>query len=207
METELFLIRHGETKWNRELKFQGHADPGLNERGIEQAQTTAQFFANHCFDRFYSSDLKRAEQTAEIIAAPHKLPILSLKDLREINYGHWEGQTYRQLWAKDPQGMEKWSNNPLAINPPAGEALDDFQSRVVNSFLSLIKDSAGKKVVVVGHGGTIMVYLAYLLQMPLRLCYRFQLDNLGISRVIFYDQGPIIKMINNTGHLKNTCIA
>lgn len=201
MVTELFLIRHGETKWNRELRFQGHADLELNQRGIEQAQITAHFLTEHRFDRFYSSDLKRAGQTAEILAAPHNLPVLSRKDLREINYGDWEGQTYRQLWEQEPQSLEKWSQDPSAIKPPGGETLPDFQLRVVNSFLSLIKESAGKRIVVICHGGTLMVYLAYVLQMPLKLCNRFQFDHLGVSRIILYEQNPIISMLNNTGHL------
>lgn len=201
MVTELFLIRHGETKWNRELRFQGHADLELNQRGLEQAQITAHFLAEHRFDRFYSSDLKRAGQTAEVLAAPHNLPVSARKDLREINYGDWEGQTYRQLWEQEPQSLEKWSQDPSAIKPPGGETLPDFQLRVVNFFFSLIKESAGKRIVVICHGGTLMVYLAYILQMPLKLCNRFQFDHLGISRIIVYEQNPIISMLNNTGHL------
>src|SRR5690349_15996562 len=102
--TTLLLARHGETDWNREGRWQGWADPPLNELGRRQATRLAEQLRTIPFDAVYSSDLRRAHETAEILAAPHAVPIVVDPALREIDIGSWSGLTRAEIAARFPNG-------------------------------------------------------------------------------------------------------
>ena len=102
METHVYLVRHGETAWNRERRFQGHQDVPLSPAGLFQAERLAQRLKSETFDAVYSSDLKRAVQTAEIVARELALPVVTLKGLRERSMGEWEGLTQEEVAARFP---------------------------------------------------------------------------------------------------------
>jgi len=91
--TKIILVRHGQTLWNNIGKYQGHTDVPLSKTGIEQASKVAKRLKNDKITAIYSSDLKRAKQTAEIIALEHNLPVITNTRFREINFGVWEGKT------------------------------------------------------------------------------------------------------------------
>ena len=100
--TTLLLARHGETEWNREGRWQGWADPPLNETGREQARALREQLRETPFDAVYSSDLRRAHETAEIVAAPHGVPVIADEGLREIDVGSWSGLTRAEQEARFP---------------------------------------------------------------------------------------------------------
>src|SRR5437667_11321226 len=102
--TTLLLARHGETDWNREGRWQGWADPPLNEAGREQARALAEQLRTMPFDAVYSSDLRRAHETAEIVGRPHHVPIRVDRDLREIDIGSWSGLTRAEIDVQFPDG-------------------------------------------------------------------------------------------------------
>jgi broad specificity phosphatase PhoE len=95
MVCRVYLVRHGETEWNATRKVQGHSDVSLSEKGREQARLLSKRLASEKFDCFYSSDLDRAVETARILAAPHNLDVNVTSDLRELNFGTWEGMHFR----------------------------------------------------------------------------------------------------------------
>src|SRR5213082_1136682 len=106
--TEILLVRHGETEWNRESRFQGHADPSLNELGREQAAELAAALAGERLAAVYSSPLRRALETAQIIAAPHRLDAVPVDGLREVDVGSWQGLTRDEVEHRFPQQFRRW---------------------------------------------------------------------------------------------------
>ena len=105
--TTLLLARHGETDWNRARRWQGHADRPLTDRGRAQAAALGDRLANIALDAVYSSDLRRARETAEAVALPHGLDVIELPELREVDVGSWEGLTRAEAEAKFPDGFRR----------------------------------------------------------------------------------------------------
>jgi probable phosphoglycerate mutase len=136
--TTILLARHGETDWNRELRFQGHADEPLNDTGRAQARRLAADLAEARIVAVYSSDLRRASETAEIVAASLGLPIVLDARLREIDVGSWQGHTRGELDGR----------------PWDGETHDDHRRRVVAAVGAIAGVHPGGTVLVVAHGGT-----------------------------------------------------
>lgn len=128
--TQLYLIRHGETSWNVEGRYQGQFDPPLNERGRRQAETTAKTLAPLGFEAIYSSDLARAYQTAAALAEVTGLPIQVDPRLREIHQGAWQGVLIGDIRVRWPQEIEGWEHDPWRHHPPGGETLQQMQTRL-----------------------------------------------------------------------------
>jgi broad specificity phosphatase PhoE len=137
--TELLLVRHGETDWNAERRWQGHADVPLNERGREQARRLADSFPEDDVDAIYASDLVRARETAEILGARLGLPVVVDRDLREIDVGSREGLTGEEV------GIREWD----------GEAYEAHRERTLRALARIVAGHPGSRVLVVAHGGTL----------------------------------------------------
>ena len=137
--TTILLARHGETDWNRQLRFQGHADRPLNDTGRRQARELAARLAGEPIAGVYASDLRRAAETADIVAEALSLPVVVDPRLREIDVGSWEGRTRAEL-----DGV-----------PWDGETYDAHQRRVVEALRAVAAAHPGETVLVVAHGGTL----------------------------------------------------
>ncbi len=199
-DRELYIVRHGETEWNKNHKYQGQKDVKLNKTGKKQARLSAEALADVDLEAVCSSDLSRARKTAERIAEKHQLEVKSYADLQEIDFGEWEGKSYQEIIEEEKQRFDAWLNNPGSTSPPAGENMDDLQQRVCKAFAQILQLSAAK-IAVVAHGGTIRAYLLHLLGMPLKNYTRLHFDNAGISRVKFYEGNPVVTQVNTTAHL------
>jgi len=195
-ETHIYLVRHGETDWNKNLRFQGQTDILLNETGIQQAIKVREFLKNKKLNYIFSSDLSRAIQTAEIIADNHNLKLIKYQGLREMNFGEWEGMTYTEIKENYPELVNKWFEDPSSVNPPGGESLQDFQDRVSDDFNEIINKHRDKKLLAVAHGGVIRTWLASVLKMPLAHYWKLEVDNTGISLLKYYDDSPVLKYLN-----------
>ncbi|WP_035100209.1 histidine phosphatase family protein [Aneurinibacillus terranovensis] len=151
----IYLIRHGETDWNVQRRVQGHSDIPLNKRGIEQANRLAKHLKGESIDYICSSDLERAYHTAEIIANETGLSVHKYMDLRERNYGVWEGKDYetiRSVFADvAPQNP---SNERLLI-----ESFSELQERGMNCIQTILQANEAKHIVLVSHGGMINALL------------------------------------------------
>ncbi len=203
MKTELIIVRHGETKWNNMHRYQGIMDIELNETGYEQAQKAAEFLKDKKLNCVYASDLKRARNTAEIISKHHNLQPNTLAGLREMNFGDWEGMNFKEIERDYYDLFEKWKEDPTSVSPPGGEMLAEFQKRIIDSLEKIISNQQGDNtVLVVSHGGAIRIMLAYYLKIPLQYFWRIDIDNASVSKMVFFDDAPIIKFVNCTTHLE-----
>ena len=149
--TRLILVRHGETDWNVEGRYQGQADPPLNRRGEEQAHRVAQALQNKGVDVIYSSPLKRAWQTAQIIAEYTHAPVYAEPRLMEINQGEWEGLHVSEIAARYPDLFRQWEEDPWRVRIPGGETLQEVQQRVYEAVDDIVAKHPGQTVVLVRH--------------------------------------------------------
>lgn len=177
---KLYLIRHGETDWNLEQRFQGMADIPLNASGRQQAQWVAARFETISFQHIFSSDLSRAYETAQIIAQLSNIPIQSHLALREINVGDWQGYTWTEIQEKFPEHTTH--QNPKSIDDAShhGESIRQFYLRVSLGMNDILNRIHNEDTVVVTHGGTIRMILCYLLKLPLEQRDQYKISNVGV---------------------------
>ena len=152
--TTLILVRHGETDWNAQRRWQGHSDTRLNDAGREQARRLAEEFPR--VDAVYSSDLARARETAEIVAGTIGLEVRLDERLRERGFGSWEGLTMDEIESAFPDDKRAWlaGSGPGALD---AESFVAFATRVGSFVEDVGRRHAGEEVLVVAHGGTIRV--------------------------------------------------
>jgi broad specificity phosphatase PhoE len=150
--TTLLLARHGETDWNSERRWQGHADRPLNDRGREQARELAASL-DGTVAAIYSSDLQRARETAEIVGATLGLPVVLDASLREVDVGEWSGLVHTEIESRYPEGFARWRQGLHGWEQ--GESYDDMGVRVVAALLAIAARHPGETVLVVSHGGAI----------------------------------------------------
>jgi probable phosphoglycerate mutase len=203
MKTEIYLVRHGETEWNKEGKFQGCTDIRLSQEGIVQAGLLKEVFDNN-FDYVYTSPLSRAKQTAEILCQDHdKVKPVVIEDLREINFGAWEGLTIHQIREQYPEEYHTWRNDEIHGNLVGGDlTLRSAGTRAKDAILSLAEIHAGKKLVFVAHGGIIKAALIGIFDWKMTMYHRFFLGNTSVSKIsIGTSQVPILITLNDTSHL------
>jgi len=156
--TKVLLVRHGETDWNLGNRFQGHADPPLNETGRVQARELAATLAGRTFDAIYASPLRRAFETAEIIAAPHSLEPVPLDGLREVDVGGWQGLTRDEIEERFPEHYRRWLD--FGEGWDGGETYEEMGRRVVRTLLELARKHRGETLLCVTHGGPIRAAFA-----------------------------------------------
>ncbi|TCS33524.1 putative phosphoglycerate mutase [Paucimonas lemoignei] len=157
--TEILLIRHGETDWNTERRLQGHLDVALNAEGVRQAQALGQALRGEALDAIFSSDLSRARQTAEAIAAGRGVPVQIESGLRERCYGAFEGLRHDDIRQRYPEAYAAWQARELdARMPPgerSGETLREFSARAVGALVGLVVARQWRRIAVVSHGGVL----------------------------------------------------
>jgi broad specificity phosphatase PhoE len=151
--TTIFLARHGETDWNNQRRWQGHADRPLNDVGREQARELAETLAGRTIDVVYSSDLIRAYETARIVADRLGLPVEVDVGLREVDVGDWSGRAHDEVENTDPEGFRRWQGGGKGWS--GGESYEEMGSRVVGTVLRLAESHPGQTILIVSHGGSI----------------------------------------------------
>jgi 2,3-bisphosphoglycerate-dependent phosphoglycerate mutase len=156
-ETTILLVRHGETEWNAAKRIQGQTNSSLTERGRAQANTLADELDGESIAAVYSSDLDRARETAEILAARLDLPVVLDPALRERNFGSWEGKTVAELEEQWPGAWARWREG----NEGEGDVEDHLAlaERVRDAIRRLAAAHPGERILVVAHGGVIRVIL------------------------------------------------
>ena len=156
--TEILLARHGETDWNRESRFQGDADPPLNERGREQAAELAEALADEQLAAVYSSPLRRAFETAELVAARHGLPAVPVEGLREVDVGSWQALTRNEVERRFPEQFRNWLDYGQGWDD--GETYEAMGERALTALEELAARHDGERILAVTHGGPIRAAFA-----------------------------------------------
>jgi probable phosphoglycerate mutase len=156
--TQLLLVRHGQTSWNAEGRWQGHGDPGLSELGRRQALETAEALRTApepAWNLVVASDLERARATAEILAEALRLEVEVDARLRELDVGGWTGLTRAEIDARDPETLRAFETGEPSIRPGGGESRVQIRIRTRDCVRSLIERFAGRRLIVVTHLGVI----------------------------------------------------
>lgn len=166
MATELILVRHAKTALNVQGMFQGHLDEPLGELGLAQARDAAPGLAALAADALYCSDLQRARQTAEAVAAASGLPLHTDDRLREIHCGTWQGRTVEEVAVEFPELIELRRSGADFRRSPTGETAAELADRVTAALEDIIRANKNQRVLVVAHGLAIRVGVARLLGLP-----------------------------------------
>lgn len=196
----IFLVRHGQTRWNAEQRAQGHTDTPLDERGSEQADLLARAFQSEPLGRVVASDLERAWRTAKGVADAQGLQVEHLAALRERAFGDWEGMAFEQIGAAFLEQEQATGTPREEIRPPAGESQLDVWRRLETVAEDLLKSEA--PVMVVSHGGTCSLLLAKLLRGTLYTARSFRFDNTGVTTLVRRPDGGLqLLRYNDTSHL------
>jgi len=209
--TELYLIRHGETEWNRAGLWQGHKDSPLTENGIEQAESLAERFVKDkiTFDAVYSSDLERAHHTCRILTTPfpgHGEQIILEPGLRERALGPLEGLTLEEIKKKFPEDAARHAAGDPQYRPEGGESWADTFARSCHYLREIVRRHDGQRVLAVSHGGVLGMALRDALGLNLLPPRRFQLPNTGLNVFEFEDHNWRLRTWGDTAHLKNVTI-
>ena len=157
-----YLIRHGETDFNKKRFFYGKADVSINETGKEQASKIHQLLKGRAISRIYTSQLKRTLETAAIIF-PDQIPT-AYKALNERDFGLWEGRTANEIQAAFPLVWEEWLESPFEVTPSKAEPFEKFKERVW-SIVQEIREKADPEIVIVGHLGVLRLIYQFLVNM------------------------------------------
>jgi broad specificity phosphatase PhoE len=161
--TTLLLARHGETDWNRARRWQGHADRPLTDRGRAQATALAERLADIELDAVYSSDLRRARETAEAVARAQGLDVVELPELREVDVGSWEGLTRDEAEVRFPDGFRRWRAGGTGWDD--GETYAAMSTRVLAAADRIANEHEGGRILIVSHGGPIRAIHGAALEM------------------------------------------
>ena len=170
--TTILLARHGETAWNREGRFQGWADPALNVEGRAQARALADRLRDTPFDAVYSSDLRRAHETAVIVAEPHHVAVVTDPGLREIDVGSWSGLTRAEIDERFP-----------GADHHDGETRAEHLDRVVATVERIARAHPGERILIVSHGGSLRALRRHSLDEPAH-----PIENCGVYELHFRDE-------------------
>ncbi len=198
---KLILARHGETVWNVEKIYRGRKDVNLDEVGIRQAELLGNYLSNWELTTIYSSPLRRAIETANIIARYQKIGVHVADGLIDINYGEWQALPEQEVKRLYPTLHNDWHNNPHRVRMPGGESLEDVRKRaieVVNDVLSKYQGS----VVLISHRVVIKVLICSLLGLDNSHFWNVKQDVGGITIFNYVDERLVLTRHNDTSHLK-----
>jgi len=179
--TELVLIRHGETDWNREARWQGQSDVPLNSTGIRQAQVAAEGLRGTRLEAIYTSDLQRARQTAEAVAAATGAYVRQDRRLREIGLGDWEGMTFDEIHRRDGGALDLFRGDPVNSRAPGGESVPEVRRRVLTCLQDILRAFPRGSVAVVSHGLALAVVKVLLLGLPLETVWQHEPANAAVE--------------------------
>lgn len=206
----LLLVRHGETEWNRQTRFQGQIDVPLNDNGRKQSQKAAEFLKDVQIDFAVTSPMLRPKETAQIILQYHPDVQLELNaELSEISHGLWEGKLESEIEQGFPGELQRWRETPAEVQMPEGENLQQVSDRAIAGWNDIVKAAAEsshqpKTCLVVAHDATNKVILCHLLGLGLEDFWKIKQGNCAVT-AIDYTQGPeglpVLQSINITTHL------
>jgi len=201
MTTRFILVRHGETAWNREGRYQGQMDTPLSPFGEEQGRLVAAALKDIAIDACYASPLYRAYHTAELCARYHGLPVIKDDRLLEINHGAWEGLTAAEVAERYPDLLHKWRTTVVDVTMPGGENISQVRDRAMAAIYEYTQRHAGQTVLLVAHDAVNKAVLCDILGIDLSRFWQIKQDNTCINVFERVDNTWRIVLLNSTTHL------
>ncbi len=196
---ELILIRHGSTLWNEERRIQGLSDIDLSDTGLDQARHLALSLKDHPISSIYSSPLKRARKTAEIINEYHQVPLYLEQDLTEMNHGDLEGISVQELITRRKDFLRKWLTDPASVSMPHGESFLELQTRAWKVIEGIL--TKGENVIVVAHNFTIASILCRIQNIPLMEFRSVCVDPASKTIIRFHHGLAYLELFNDRAYL------
>ena len=200
-------MRHGQSTWNHERRIQGQLDPPLSDEGRRQAARLGRRLAGREFAGLYSSDLKRAAETAQLVGQAVGVEPTPMAELREIYLGQWEGLRTEDLAARFPDAWARWTAEPDWDLVPGGEGAAAFEVRVGRALDALFRRHANGDVLVVTHGGVIQIALHHVVGRPGRGIFPFRIQNASVSVLEKRNGRMVVSGVNDIGHLEAGAVA
>ena len=195
------LLRHGQTELSVQKRFSGTGDQPLTEHGRLQAAAAAARLATSGATAVVSSPVRRARETAELVAAALDLEVAFEPGLRETDFGDWEGYTFAEVKQKWPRELDAWLAS-TAVEPPYGESFDATATRVRQARDRVLAAYGGQTVVLVSHVTPVKTLLRLALDAPPTALFRLHLDLASLSEVLWHADGSaVVRSMNDTGHL------
>lgn len=200
----IFLVRHGETEWNRIGRFQGRNDQPLNERGRKQAQALAEALQNENFKAIYTSPLPRSLETAGFIRAFHPgTPLIEEANFMEMDLGEFEGVEGRQWMEKNQTFVKAWAQNPSSVRMPGGESLQEVQSRALEALKAITTSYAsGDTLLICSHNFVLLTLLCHALEIPLDRFREVKKGTASFSVLSLKGSRFQVEVINERSHLE-----
>ena len=192
----LYLIRHGEVEGAADGKLIGRTDAPLSERGLVQSRRLSEQLAVAPLSAIYSSDLKRALSTAEVIAVRSRLHVQPNSDWREIDMGEWEGRKVSELHGEAPERVAPLFSNPASFEYPGGESFAAFTSRIQGALHRLLMTHPKGDVALVAHGGVCRTIIGSVLEMPMRNWLRLAQEYCCLNVIDWYGVNPVLRLLN-----------
>lgn len=200
--TSIYLVRHGQTAWNKEEIFRGRTDIPLDETGFKQAELAGKYFKGMVIQGIYSSPLSRAWQTAEGIARVKSLNVQSLEGLIDMSFGNWEGHALQEIERIDPETYRQWREEPHLVRLPGGETLDDVRFRAMASLKEVIEKHPGETLALVSHRVVNKVLICGILGLDNSHFWQIAQDTTAINLIQYKRGRYILSLMNETCHLK-----
>ena len=200
--TKIIFVRHGQTEWNVLGRYQGQTDIALSPLGIEQAEKLAAHFPVDKVEAVYSSDLVRAMTTARCVADRFGLTVEPRLELRELNFGDWEGLTYDEIVAKWPDALNNFFQHPDVLEIPHGESFPKLRERALDAVEKIVACHPNQTVAVFAHGAILRTILTAALHMDLKYVWTIRQFNTAVNIVTYTEHGTTVELLNGTGHLK-----
>ncbi len=195
--TKIFLIRHGEVANAADRCYNGHNDVDLSADGLKQMEKIADRLKGEPLKAVYSSDLQRAAKGARLISERHSVEPVSIKELRELSYGIWEGKRVEDIKNLYPEEFRARYDDILNYRIQNGETLLEMRERVLPAVKGIINKHTGDSIAIVAHAGVIKILLLWSLNMDLRDFYRIQQDYAALNIISFYDNGSAVVELMN----------
>jgi broad specificity phosphatase PhoE len=200
--TRIYLVRHGQTEWNRELRFRGRADITLDENGRKQASAISDALTGKGINAIYTSPLRRSIETARPVAAVFHLEIENHQGFIDINYGEWEGLAYDEVRQRYANLYREWEERPHLVKFPNGESLEEVRRRSVAAFMEVVEKNSGNSIIIIPHRVINKVLLCALLGISNAYFWSIRQDTGCINVIEYSNRRFVLVRMNDICHLR-----
>ena len=201
--TSVYLVRHGETAWNKEEIFRGRTDISLNEIGFREAELVGDYLKGKDIHVIYSSPLSRAMETARSIAQVFNLKVQPLEGIIDMSFGKWEGVSLKEVQTRDGELYRQWREEPHLITLPGGESLDEVRVRAMAALEEVIRYHKGMNIVLVSHRVINKVIICGILGIGNSHFWQIGQGTAAVNLIQYKEGKYILSLLNETCHLKS----